>query len=84
MSGLSLATIVVEASETSGARMQARVALQHGRAVFVLRSVVETHEWALHYVDEGVDGARAVMIRETSDVVDRIDVGPRELIKVSA
>jgi hypothetical protein len=31
-----------------------------------------------------VDGARAVMIRETSDVVDRIDVGPRELIKVSA
>jgi DNA processing protein len=84
MSGLSLATIVVEASETSGARMQARVALQHGRAVFVLRSLVESHEWARRYVDEGVDGARAVMIRETSDVVDRIDVGPRELIKVSA
>ena len=33
MSGLSLATVVVEASEASGARLQARVALQHGRAV---------------------------------------------------
>jgi len=46
MSGLSLATVVVEASETSGAKMQARVALEHGRAVFLRRSLVESHGWA--------------------------------------
>jgi len=46
MSGLSLATIVVEASKTSGARMQARLALEHGRPVFLLESLVREHEWA--------------------------------------
>jgi len=45
MSGLSLATVVVEASLTSGSRIQARLALEHGRPVFLLESVLE-HEWA--------------------------------------
>jgi DNA processing protein len=35
MSGLSLATVIVEASHTSGSRIQARLALAHGRPVFV-------------------------------------------------
>ena len=35
MSGLSLASVVVEASHTSGSRMQARLALEHGRPVFL-------------------------------------------------
>lgn len=46
MSGLTQATIVIEASETSGARTQARLALSHGRPVVLLRSLIETHEWA--------------------------------------
>lgn len=46
MSGLTQATIVIEASETSGARTQARLALGHGRPVVLLRSLVETHDWA--------------------------------------
>ena len=37
MSGISRATVVVEASYTSGARMQARLALEHGRPVVLLR-----------------------------------------------
>lgn len=45
MSGLSLATVVVEASLTSGSRLQARLALEHGRPVFLLEYVLE-HEWA--------------------------------------
>lgn len=56
MSGLSLATVVVEASHTSGARMQARLALEHGRPVFLLDSLVERHEWAKSYVER--PGAR--------------------------
>jgi DNA processing protein len=45
MSGFSLATVVVEASLTSGSRIQARLALEHGRPVFLLESLLE-HEWA--------------------------------------
>lgn len=45
MSGLARATVVIEASHTSGARMQARFALQHGRPVFLLASLLE-HDWA--------------------------------------
>lgn len=45
MSGLGRATVVVEASYTSGARMQARLALEHGRPVVLLRTLLE-HQWA--------------------------------------
>lgn len=46
MSGIALATVVVEASETSGARTQARLALAHGRPVFLTNSLVERQPWA--------------------------------------
>jgi DNA processing protein len=46
MSGISLATVIVEASEMSGARVQARLALAHGRPVFLLESLAETQPWA--------------------------------------
>lgn len=84
MSGLAMATVVVEASETSGARMQARVALQHGRAVFLLRSLVESHEWARSFVEEGLDGSHAIMVTETADVVDRLDFSRTDPLLVSA
>lgn len=72
MSGLAMATVVVEASETSGARMQARVALQHGRTVFLLQSLVATHEWAAKYVSEGAYGTRAIEISSTDDITSRL------------
>ena len=50
MSGFARATVVVEAGHTSGARMQARLALEHGRPVFLLRSLL-SHKWARSYVD---------------------------------
>jgi DNA processing protein len=46
MSGLSLASVVVEASERSGSRMQARLALEHGRPVFLPNRMLDEHEWA--------------------------------------
>jgi DNA processing protein len=41
MSALSLGTVVIEASETSGALIQARKALQQDRKLFIPRSAVE-------------------------------------------
>lgn len=49
MSGMALGTVVIEASQTSGAKMQARLALEHGRPVLLPASLVEQHEWAAAY-----------------------------------
>jgi DNA processing protein len=49
MSGIALATVVIEASHTSGARMQARLACAQGRPVFLLASLVERQPWAREY-----------------------------------
>lgn len=49
MSGLSLGTVVIEASQTSGAKMQARFALEHGRRLYLLDTLVESQEWAKRY-----------------------------------
>jgi DNA processing protein len=59
MSGLTLASVVVEATRTSGARVQARLALAHGRPVFLLSRLLR-EDWArefatrpgAHVVDE--------------------------------
>ena len=48
MSGYAAATVVIEAAFKSGARMQARLALQHGRPVFLMSSLLE-HNWAREY-----------------------------------
>lgn len=49
MSGYAAATLVVEASATSGAKMQARLALEHGRPVILLETLVREHAWAMEY-----------------------------------
>jgi DNA processing protein len=46
MSGYGLATVVVEAGEHSGARVQARTAIEHGRPVILTNLVVERNDWA--------------------------------------
>jgi DNA processing protein len=52
MSGYGLATVVVEAGERSGARIQARIAVEHGRPVILTDLVVKRNPWA-----------RALMVR---------------------
>lgn len=46
MSGYGLGTVVVEASETSGARIQARRAVEHGRQVILTDQVVARNQCA--------------------------------------
>lgn len=48
MSGMTLASVIVEAAPTSGSRMQARLALEHGRPVFLVRSLLE-QDWAREF-----------------------------------
>jgi DNA processing protein len=70
MSGFALATVVVEASHTSGARMQARLALEHARPVFLLESLLE-HAWAREYADR--PGTHVISSPEQiTAVVDRL------------
>ncbi|MHB8219365.1 MAG: DNA-processing protein DprA [Acidimicrobiales bacterium] len=67
MSGLCLATVVVEAGERSGARQQARRCIEHGKLLFLLRRLVDTEPWARLYADragvEVVDRADQVLSR---------------------
>lgn len=84
MSGLSTATVVVEASETSGARMQARVALQHGRAVFLLKSLVDAHDWARKYVEEGAYGSVAIEVGSTDDILGRLEAPEGRELRLTA
>lgn len=74
MSGIAQGTLVVEASKTSGAKMQARLALEHGKKVFLLRSLVETQPWAREYVDH----RGAMLVEEVSDVLASL-MEPRAL-----
>lgn len=45
MSGYGVATVVVEAGEHSGARIQARMAVHHGRPVILTDLVVNSTDW---------------------------------------
>ena len=71
MSGIALGTVVVEASDTSGARTQARLALAQGRPVFLLASLVERQAWAREYM--GRPGTHVVREpEEITDVIERL------------
>lgn len=50
MSGYGLATVVVEAGEKSGTRVQARMAVEHGRTVILTESVYAQNEWARNHL----------------------------------
>jgi DNA processing protein len=78
MSGIALATVVVEASDTSGARMQARLALAQGRPVFLLASLVDRQPWARDYAAR--PGTHVVREpHEITTVVERL-ISPGSLV----
>lgn len=68
MSGISQGTAVVEASATSGAKMQARLALEHGKRVFLLHSLVTAQPWARDYVAR----RGAVEVETVEEIVRRL------------
>jgi DNA processing protein len=67
MSGYSAATVVVEAPNRSGARMQARLALEHGRQVFLLETLL-ANDWARDYAQR----PNTVVVRDVSDVIQHL------------
>src|SRR5205085_2235048 len=70
MSGLAVATVVVEAGQTSGARTQARLALAHGRPVLLLEPLLE-QRWARELA--GRPGTHVVGSRtEVAEIVERL------------
>lgn len=67
-SGLSLGSVVVEAEATSGARLHARLALDHGRPVFLLRTLVRQQAWARRYADQ----RGAIVVDSVDDILRRL------------
>lgn len=78
MSAYCLATVIVAAGPRSGTRIQARKAVEHGRPVILLRSVLEGNDWARELVDrpdvhvaDGVEEALVMLddiVRRPADV----------------
>ena len=71
MSGMAAGTVVVEAAATSGAKMQARLALEHGKRLFLPEPLVASQDWARRYATRpGV-----TVVGDLDDILD-------ELVKV--
>lgn len=66
MAAVSDATIIVEASDTSGSLTQARACMELGRKLFILNSCFErtSIKWPLTYEKKG-----AIRVREINDVI---------------
>jgi DNA processing protein len=68
MSGLALGTVIIEASVRSGARVQARRALAHGRPVFLLRRLLGEN-----WVDELASRPGVHVVDEPADIVETVE-----------
>lgn len=64
MSGISQGTAVIEASATSGAKMQARIALEQGKRAFLMASLVTRESWAQRYLERG-----AIEVHSVEDIL---------------
>jgi DNA processing protein len=64
-SGMGQGTVVVEASATSGAKMQARLAIEHGKQVFLLKSLVTERAWAKKYLSR----PRVYEVTDVDDII---------------
>jgi len=75
MSGMAIGTVVVEASNTSGARMQARLALEHGKRLFLVESLVLRESWARRYAEY----PGTTVVESVDDVVDVLTATTRQV-----
>lgn len=79
-SGMSQGTVVIEATRTSGAKMQARLALQHGKLAFLVSSLVTDQQWARDYLERY---PRAVQVNDVQEVIERLR-SPENVERVNA
>lgn len=72
MAAISQATIIVEASDTSGTLTQARACIQQGRKLFILNSCFENPDisWPKHYLSLG-----AIRVTDIADIVQELRQG---------
>lgn len=70
MSAISQATVIVEASETSGTLTQARAALQQGRKLFILNSCFQNPNltWPQHFEAQG-----AIRVTSVDDIREALE-----------
>jgi DNA processing protein len=81
MSGYSAATVVVEAPAKSGARIQARLALAHGRPVIMPRELLQ-NDWAREYAERPgvhVVGGVDEILMVTNKVITELNTEPDAL-----
>jgi DNA processing protein len=68
-SGVAVGTVVIEANATSGAKMQARLALEHGKRVLLMDDLVMHEEWARRYAKR----RGAMVVKSVDDILDVLD-----------
>lgn len=70
MSAITDATVIVEASDTSGTLIQARAALYQGRKLFILESCFHNQKitWPHRFLEQG-----AIRVKEYSDIKNNLD-----------
>lgn len=70
MCGLSLATVIVEASETSGALHQARACIKEGRRLLLMKSLLENKQltWPRTFVEKG-----AIVLNDTETLLAELE-----------
>ncbi len=69
-SGLSLGTVVIEASETSGAKRQAEAAIAHGKRVFLFERLVADQPWASSMAETQ---ALVTAVTDADDILEVVD-----------
>jgi len=81
MSGMAIGTAVIEAGPTSGAKGQARLALQHGKRLFLIESLVASQEWARRFAEH----PGTTVVRSAAEILPYIErlVSPARELSVS-
>jgi DNA processing protein len=74
MAALTDATVIVEASDTSGSLHQAAECLRIGRWLFIGKSLVDRREleWPKKFLDSADRGARVRILVSTAELVREI------------
>ena len=71
MSAISQATIIIEASETSGTRSQAEAAIKQRRGLFIMKACLDSADWPAKFVGKG-----AVVIENTEQLLAELGQMP--------